>query len=86
MRSILTEIYLCHACSCHELLRMETPGQVNFTETDVLPSLCAAVNQQAWEWALASAGDTARERFQRRGIPLVMANDTFIGECVPAMA
>jgi hypothetical protein len=26
-RSILTEIYLCHACSCHEILRMETPGQ-----------------------------------------------------------
>jgi beta-glucosidase-like glycosyl hydrolase len=27
-RSILTEIYLCHPCSCHEILRMETPGQV----------------------------------------------------------
>jgi hypothetical protein len=28
-RSILTEIYLCHACSYHEdRLRMETPGQV----------------------------------------------------------
>jgi hypothetical protein len=28
MRSVLTEIYLCHACSCHEseTLRMETPG------------------------------------------------------------
>jgi hypothetical protein len=26
-RSILTEIYLCHSCSCHERLRMETPGQ-----------------------------------------------------------
>jgi hypothetical protein len=25
--SILTEIYLCHTCSCHEILRMETPGQ-----------------------------------------------------------
>jgi hypothetical protein len=25
--SILTEIYLCRACSCHEILRMETPGQ-----------------------------------------------------------
>jgi hypothetical protein len=24
---ILTEIYLCHTCSCHEILRMETPGQ-----------------------------------------------------------
>jgi hypothetical protein len=26
-RSILTEIYLCHACSCHEILRMETARQ-----------------------------------------------------------
>jgi hypothetical protein len=25
--SILTEIHLCHTCSCHEILRMESPGQ-----------------------------------------------------------
>jgi hypothetical protein len=25
MRSMLTEIYLCHACSCQEILRVETP-------------------------------------------------------------
>eukprot|EP01047_Picozoa_sp_COSAG01_P069000 COSAG01_NODE_10101_length_2251_cov_1.611059_2_plen_166_part_00 len=25
---MLTEIYVCHACSCHELLRAETAGQV----------------------------------------------------------
>jgi hypothetical protein len=25
MRSIVTEIYLCRACSCHEILRVETP-------------------------------------------------------------
>jgi hypothetical protein len=24
-RPILTEIYLCHACSCHEIEEMETP-------------------------------------------------------------
>jgi hypothetical protein len=24
-RCIVTEIYLCHACSCHEISRMETP-------------------------------------------------------------
>eukprot|EP01043_Picozoa_sp_COSAG02_P089219 COSAG02_NODE_26219_length_638_cov_0.834879_1_plen_112_part_00 len=24
----MTEIYLCHTCSCHEILRTETPGQV----------------------------------------------------------
>eukprot|EP01047_Picozoa_sp_COSAG01_P071610 COSAG01_NODE_11162_length_1992_cov_1.972002_2_plen_100_part_00 len=27
-RSILTEIYLCHACSCQEIFRTETAGQV----------------------------------------------------------
>eukprot|EP01047_Picozoa_sp_COSAG01_P078611 COSAG01_NODE_14591_length_1435_cov_1.172904_3_plen_80_part_01 len=27
-RSILTETYLCHACSCQEILRTETAGQV----------------------------------------------------------
>jgi hypothetical protein len=27
LRSIWTEIYLCHTSSCHETLRMETPGQ-----------------------------------------------------------
>jgi hypothetical protein len=26
-RSILTEVYLCHACSCQEILRTETAGQ-----------------------------------------------------------
>ena len=26
-RSISTEIYLCHACSCQEILRVETAGQ-----------------------------------------------------------
>jgi hypothetical protein len=28
MRPILTEIYLWRTCSCHEIMRMETPGQV----------------------------------------------------------
>jgi hypothetical protein len=26
--SVLTEIYLCHACSCHEIIDGNTPGQV----------------------------------------------------------
>jgi hypothetical protein len=26
-RSLLTEICLCHACSCHEILRVEAAGQ-----------------------------------------------------------
>jgi hypothetical protein len=32
MRSILTEIYLCHTCSCHEILRLETPGPPALTK------------------------------------------------------
>jgi|EP01049_Picozoa_sp_SAG25_P010778 hypothetical protein len=31
-RSILTEIYLCHACSCQEILRTETAGQESESE------------------------------------------------------
>jgi hypothetical protein len=27
MRSVLTEIYLCHACSCHEIEEWKRPGQ-----------------------------------------------------------
>jgi hypothetical protein len=34
--SILTEIYQCHTCSCHEILRMETPGQVDALVASVL--------------------------------------------------
>jgi hypothetical protein len=30
IRSTLTEIYLCHACSCQEILRTETAGQVEW--------------------------------------------------------
>jgi hypothetical protein len=29
--SILTDIYLCHTCSCHEILRMETPGSLRLS-------------------------------------------------------
>ena len=40
-RSILAEIYyLCHACSCHEIMRVETPRQV------VVCCSPAAVNAQ----------------------------------------
>jgi hypothetical protein len=36
-RSILAEIYLWHACSCHEILRAETAGQVCLGCSPVLP-------------------------------------------------
>jgi SNF2 family DNA or RNA helicase len=34
-RSILTEIYLCHACSCQETLKTETAGQGSSLDTIV---------------------------------------------------
>jgi hypothetical protein len=53
-RSILAEIYLCHACSCHEILRMATPGQVFRTPRAVMcfrlgrPALKASVEACVW--------------------------------------
>jgi hypothetical protein len=38
-RSILTEISLCHACSCHEMLRAETAGQEVVNATRQLQAL-----------------------------------------------
>ena len=46
-------------------------SSVNFTRTDVEPSLCATINQKAYEWALANAGSVAVDRFRRKGTPLV---------------
>ena len=59
------------------------PSRVNFTKTDVLPSLCGAINKKAYEWALSNAGAVARRRFEARGTPLVMAKDTFLGNAGP---
>jgi hypothetical protein len=33
-RSILTEIYRCHACSCHEILRTDTAGQEGIVQIE----------------------------------------------------
>merc|ERR1719231_1142849 len=35
-------------------------SNVNFTETDEIPSLCAEINQKAYDWALKAASPTAR--------------------------
>ena len=48
MRSMLTEIYLCHACSCHEISRMETPGQVKGPTAARSPP-------EAFDWAAAAS-------------------------------
>eukprot|EP01047_Picozoa_sp_COSAG01_P071459 COSAG01_NODE_11096_length_2009_cov_4.966492_1_plen_130_part_00 len=47
-RSVLTEIYLCHACSRHEILRVETLGQERPTAPLPSPQECAGSGA---EWA-----------------------------------
>jgi hypothetical protein len=54
LRSILTEIYLCHACSYHEISRVETPEQVNLSQEDALSTMVgpAALRARAADaWA-----------------------------------
>eukprot|EP01047_Picozoa_sp_COSAG01_P058857 COSAG01_NODE_6991_length_3401_cov_3.070000_4_plen_196_part_00 len=41
-RSMLTEIYLCHTCSCQEILRMETPAQARQSHAKASASTAAA--------------------------------------------
>jgi hypothetical protein len=41
-RSISTEIYLCHACSCQEILRTETAGQVAGIAVASMPAMATA--------------------------------------------
>jgi hypothetical protein len=56
---------------------------VNFTQTDVLPSLCAEINKKAVQWALDNAGATAKARFAKNGEPLQMGDDIFKGNVGP---
>jgi hypothetical protein len=47
--SILAEIYLCyHTCSCHEISRMETPGQATGPTAARSPP-------KAFDWAAAAS-------------------------------
>jgi hypothetical protein len=41
-RSMLSEIYLCHTCSCQEILRMETRGQARQSHAKASASTAAA--------------------------------------------
>ena len=56
---------------------------VNFTATDVVPSLCAQINAEAYKWALAHAGPVAAKRFASIGEPLTMGPDSFNGNAGP---
>jgi hypothetical protein len=61
---LLAEIYLCHACSCHEILRTETPpGQARHTGG------CRAQAGQGQGWRLgpAAAAAGAAVSWRRRG-------------------
>merc|ERR1711871_248144 len=59
------------------------PSMVNFTQTDVLPSNCAEINQRAYQWALNRSSEAARNRFSAKGQPLVMGQDIFKGNAGP---
>ena len=48
---------------------------VNFTETDVVPDICADINKLAWQYALKNAGPVALKRFKEIGEPLVFGKD-----------
>jgi hypothetical protein len=54
-RSILTEIYLCHACSCQEISRTETAGQGG--ELQLLAAAAAAVAAEGQAELCLRAGD-----------------------------
>eukprot|EP01047_Picozoa_sp_COSAG01_P016029 COSAG01_NODE_811_length_13417_cov_6.641012_1_plen_611_part_00 len=54
LQSILTEIYRCHTCSCHEILRVETPGQA----APIHELECAALRQAVRMTAAAKQEST----------------------------
>lgn len=58
-------------------------SDVNFTATDVVPSLCKAVNQASYDLALSMAGPRQLARYKRIGQPLVMGDDIFLGNAGP---
>eukprot|EP01047_Picozoa_sp_COSAG01_P010422 COSAG01_NODE_440_length_17033_cov_16.301110_8_plen_256_part_00 len=76
-RPILTEIYLCHACSCHETLRVKTAGQELPEQlVDALPT-SGDVKQLAEDWRpmldALRVGDSeaavkAADAFMSRGV------------------
>jgi hypothetical protein len=77
-RSILTEIYLCHACSCQEILRMETAGQEFQVQhraqlatrmSGAVPALDRALTVPLTQSAARArvAGGSARPALCRRG-------------------
>jgi hypothetical protein len=58
-RSILTDIYLCHACSCQEILRTETAGQGGGVSADAAASALAFLIHPGTWLGMIAAGATA---------------------------
>ena len=47
---------------------------VNFNESDK-PSLCKAINQASYDWALQNADNITAQRFEKYGVQMVMGED-----------
>jgi len=64
---------------------MEAAGFVNvdFQKSDVDRSICAAINQAAWDWAMGKA-TVATSRFAKIGQPMVFGKDIFLSNAGPA--
>jgi hypothetical protein len=62
LQSILTEICICHTCSCHAIVRMETPGQDHGCDLD-----CAQDCER--EWAARKRASSSLLRAMRVGAP-----------------
>jgi hypothetical protein len=65
VRSSVTEIYRCHDCSCHEILRMGAPGQVSALAAGPMPPPPEEISArhaaaQLWPRLTAVAGEPSR--------------------------
>jgi hypothetical protein len=54
-------MYLCHTCSCHEILRMETPGQGVATAR----TSASAAEAGATGWYVAAQSENGRDHYVR---------------------
>jgi hypothetical protein len=72
-RSILTEIYLCHACSCQEILRTKTAGQAEaacqLAEADRKAAEAAADDAKIHSVTLSADVERLRAKLQVRTRP-----------------
>eukprot|EP01047_Picozoa_sp_COSAG01_P021338 COSAG01_NODE_1235_length_11106_cov_3.058962_11_plen_206_part_00 len=72
-RPILAEIYLCHACSCQEILRTETLGQVHITVAQSGVQVYAASSSSQMQKAAKTYSFHDLEAWESNGDPTEMA-------------